>query len=227
MNDWFALSGVPAGHRVYEKLPVRRHAFVGMETEEERRDWRLDSFVEEILDLYTEESILLGQDLGGLVAAMACLRKKPKALILTGTALNKWWNITRYSALPLLHHLFYGAFQGRLFRYIGQGREMGKDWGLPLEDGIRAKRMRVLARHMRPPIELMQKIKTICPIFLIWGTRDIVYPMVLGSYMAHKLQAPIFWIRGGHYCMWNQPDPFLQCMHTIEASLDKETRKDT
>ena len=214
MQDWLALPGVPAGSAVFEKIPVRTHQFFGLETSSDRVSWHLDSFVEEVLPHYSEETILLGQDLGGLIAAMAVLKKPPKALVLTGTSVNAWWSLTRWSALPILHHFFYGSFQGRLFYALGQGAKIKKK--LPLDANIRAKRMRILAQNIKPPSTLIQLLQNRCPIFMIWGTQDIVYPIHMGYWMAKRLNSPLFCIRGGHYCMWNQSLEFANHMNRID-----------
>lgn len=220
MKNWLALPGVPAGSTVFKKLPVQRYSFTGLETPEKRSSWTLDSFVDELFEEYCEETILLGQDFGGLIAAMATVKKPPKALVLTGTAVHEWWRLTRWTALPILHHFFYGSFQGRLFYALGQGTEAQNV--IPLEPKLRAKRMRTLAKNMKPPPNLLTELKDKCPIFLIWGTQDLAYPLPIAQYMANKLHAPLFLVHGGHYCMWNQSEDFLRHMMNITHILQQK-----
>ena len=79
-EDWLALPGVPAGAAAWEKLPVPTQSFTGLQDSAPRASWELDSFVEEILPAYNHQTILMGHDLGGVVASMAALRKAPKAV---------------------------------------------------------------------------------------------------------------------------------------------------
>ena len=120
MSDWLALPGIPAGSGAWEKLPVRTIDFRGVQDKHVRQDWQLDSFVHEVLPHYDSDTILIGHDLGGVVAAMSAVKKHPKAVVLTGTALGSWWFWTRLSR-PILNRFFYHTSKGNLFIRAGGG----------------------------------------------------------------------------------------------------------
>ena len=82
------------------RLPVRTLDFQGVQNEQSRQSWQLDAFVDEVLPHYDNSTILIGHDLGGVVGAMSAVKQPPKAVVLTGTALGKWWFWTRQVQLP-------------------------------------------------------------------------------------------------------------------------------
>ena len=106
VSDWLALPGIPAGSGAWERLPVRTLDFKGVQDESVRLDWQLDSFADEVLPHYDSNTILIGHDLGGVVAAMSAVEKQPRSIVLTGTALGNWWFWTRLSAAPILNRFF-------------------------------------------------------------------------------------------------------------------------
>jgi pimeloyl-ACP methyl ester carboxylesterase len=214
--DWLGLHGVPAGPSVFERLPVRTHRFLGVATKKDRLRWDLDSFVDEVRGLYSSETILLGHDLGGVVAAMAACVQAPKAVVLSGTALGDWWLLTRLSASPVVHHFFYRTFKGSLFVRMGGGKGVARRFSSELEHSHLPERMRRLAKEMRPPKDLIKQISTICPVFLVWGRREIFYPGFVAKRLSRQLHAPLYWIPGGHYCMWTHADAFAGVMRNIE-----------
>ena len=219
-NDWLALPGIPAGPGVWKPMPVRTLDFSGLHSMEKRRTWKLDSFVEEVTPHYNENTILMGHDLGGVVAAMAALKKRPRAVVLSGTSLGSWWIWTRWSAAPIVHIFFYQLFKGRLFLRLGEGlfskrRFSHRETYLHHPDC-----MRELAKNMRPPKDLKANVKAICPVFLIWGKQEVFYPGFLATSLSQTINAPLFWNDGGHYCMKTHPQHFHQNMRAIEQLLD-------
>ena len=125
-HDWLALPGIPAGSGAWENLPVRTLDFQGVQNEQSRQSWQLDAFVDEVLPHYDNSTILIGHDLGGVVGAMSAIKQPPKAVVLTGTALGKWWFWTRLSAAPILNRFFYHTFKGNLFVRLGGGKNTGR-----------------------------------------------------------------------------------------------------
>jgi pimeloyl-ACP methyl ester carboxylesterase len=217
-QDWLALPGIPAGSGVWEQLPVRTLDFQGVQDATHRPSWALQSFVDETLPHYDQDTILIGHDLGGVVAAMSAVQKSPKAVVLTGTALGHWWFWTRLSAAPMLNRFFYHTFKGNLFVRLGGGRNTGRRFANQphFHDPTKMKR---LALHMKPPTGLVEKLKTTCPVFIIWGRREVFYPGFLAKSMAHRLDAPLYWNDGGHYCMWTHAEDVHQSMQEIERRL--------
>lgn len=219
-SNWIVLPGVPIGSKAFERLrkPMEYHDFEGLGTTKTREDWRIDSFAKEIRGKI-ENKIVLGQDFGGLVGATASLQTPIKALVLTGSALGWWWNWTRWSALPGFHLFFYSLFQGSLFVRKGLSSSNRKSWKEDFERTLSlpdlSKRMRNTARVLRPPKNLALRISA--PVFLVWGTKDPWYPPIVAKSIARSTQAPIYWIQGGHYCMWESATSFERALCEIES----------
>ena len=216
--DWLALPGIPAGADAWEKLPVRTLDFAGVQNNETRQSWHLDSFVDEVLPHYDNNTILVGHDLGGVTAAMSAVQKRPKAVVLTGTALGNWWFWTRLSAAPILNRFFYHTFKGNLFVRVGGGSNTGQRFANQphFHDPSKMKR---LAKHMNPPSELVATLSQTCPVYIIWGKREVFYPGFLAKSLSTQLKAPLYWNGGGHYCMWTHAEMFHEHMIAIETSL--------
>ena len=158
--NWLALHGVPVGPKTWSKLPLplNAHGFKGLATETDRQDWQLEGFVDEVAPL-AEGKIIIGQDLGGVIAAMLALTVPVKAVVLTGTALGPWWAMTRWSAHPLWASFFYRRFEGRLFARLGQSVSCQEEKLNPDLTGlIFANRMQRLACNMKPPKNLAQRL---------------------------------------------------------------------
>lgn len=220
-QDWLALPGIPAGSGVWEKLPVRTLDFQGVQDSSHRTCWALDSFVKETLPHYDHNTILIGHDLGGVVAAMAAFQQPPKAVVLTGTALGHWWFWTRLSAAPILNHFFYHTFKGNLFVRAGGGRKTGQRF-VNHPHFHDPTKMKTLAKQMKPPRDLVNKLRLVCPVYIIWGRKEVFYPGFLAKSLASRLNAPLYWNDGGHYCMWTHAEDFLQSMQQIEDTIKEQ-----
>lgn len=223
LYDWLALPGIPAGSGVWEKFPVRTIDFTGVQDEHVRQDWQLDTFVDEVLPHYGSDTVLVGHDLGGVVAAMSAVQKRPKAVVLTGTALGNWWFWTRLSAAPVLNRFFYHTFKGNLFVRIGGGKKTGQRFANQPHFHDPSK-MKTLAKHMNPPKDLVSTLKTVCPVYIIWGRKEVFYPGFLAKSLHRHLEAPLYWNDGGHYCMWTHSETFLDSMYEIERQLDQHLK---
>ena len=219
MYDWLAFPGIPAGSGAWEKLPVRTLDFSGIQDNETRKSWGLDSFVDEVLPHYDNNTILVGHDLGGVVAAMSAVQKRPRAVVLTGTALGNWWFWTRLSAAPLLNRFFYHTFKGNLFVKVGGGQSTLHRFSNQPHFHDPSKMM-TLAKHMKPPKNLALELATNCPVYLIWGRKEVFYPGFIAKRLSKALNAPLFWNDGGHYCMWTNADQFYANILSVEHHLD-------
>ena len=220
LYDWLALPGIPAGSGAWEQLPVRTIDFTGVQDERIRQDWQLDSFVHEVLPEYGSDTILIGHDLGGVVAAMSAIQKRPRAVVLTGTTLGKWWFWTRLSAAPILNRFFYHTFKGNLFIRAGGGKHTSQRFANQPHVHDPTKMM-TLAKHMVPPKNLISSLQQTCPVYLIWGKKELFYPGFLAKSLSKQLDAPLYWNEGGHYCMWTHMEMFHQHMLTIERYLNE------
>ena len=218
LYDWLALPGIPAGSGAWEKLPVRTLDFEAVQDEGIRQDWQLDTFVDEVLPHYDSDTILIGHDLGGVVAAMSAVQKRPKAVVLTGTALGNWWFWTRLSAAPILNKFFYHTFKGTLFVRAGGGASTGQRFSNQPHFHDPSKMM-MLAKQMNPPSDLVSILKETCPVYIIWGKREVFYPGFLAKSLSRQLNAPLHWNDGGHYCMWTDAEMFHRHIHAIETEL--------
>ena len=216
--DWLALPGIPAGSDVWENLSVRTLDFEGVQEPAPRNNWHLDSFVDEVLPKYDSDTVIVGHDLGGVIAAMSAVRKRPKSVVLTGTALGQWWFWTRLSAAPILNRFFYHTFKGNLFVRIGGGLSTSQRFANQPHFHDPSK-MRLLAKNMTPPPDLVYQLSQVCPVHLIWGQREVFYPVFLAKSLSRQLKAPLYLNDGGHYCMWTHPEMFYRHMIRIETSL--------
>lgn len=206
-----ALHGVPTSPALWGRLPfpVIAPAFGGVGTIEDRADWSLEGFVEEVLPLLDRDTVLIGHDLGGVVAAMAALRVRVKRLILTGTALGPYWGPVRLTARAPLHRYFYDRYGGRRFLLGGVGPDSAAAVlaAFPPVPDVAA-RMRALAREMRPPPGLAQAVGARVPVSLVWGRTDRWYPPWVARAVARGTGASITWVEGGHLCMWERPEAY-------------------
>ena len=202
-----AIHGVPTSPRLWENLPfsVVAPALRGVGTDEYREDWSLESFVEEILPWIEEDTVLVGHDLGGVIAAMATLHRKPKRLVLSGTALGPYWAAVRLTALPGLQRYFYARHGGRHF-VAGAVSASFRTKALSTFPGMDPEKMRKIAKAMRPPARLAQQIPV--PWVLLWGQQDRWYPPSVARAVARGTGAPLHFVRGGHFCMWEAPEDF-------------------
>ena len=219
---WVTFPGVPLGKKVFSKLhtPMLLHGFNGLHCSAQRSDWSLQSFSQEVNGIAID-AVVLGQDYGGLVGATVSLQVPIRALVLTGSALGPWWLPTKYSSIPVLQKFFYHLFGGALFAKKGFLKEnratFQEDFHEQLAIPDLPTRMRNTARSLEIPRGLAQKISV--PVFLVWGKKDRWYPPMVARAISRAMNAPIFWIDGGHYCMWESPQQFDGALQQIEERL--------
>ncbi len=210
-----ALHGVPTAPALWEGLaaPVVAPGFRGLTTDADREDWSLDGFVAEILPFLTPETVLVGHDLGGVVAAMAALRVPLRGVVLTGTALGPYWSAVRLTARWPFEPYFYQRYAGRRFLAgsVSPNRSAEVLARFPPVPDLPA-RMAQLAREMRPPACLAQRLAEKVPVHLVWGRRDRWYPQWVPRAIARATGAKIDWIEAGHLCMWEEPAAFLSAV---------------
>lgn len=210
-----ALHGVPTSPALWASVPLRIEApaLQGVATVADRPDWSLDSFVAEVLPLLDADTVLIGHDLGGVVAAMAALRVRIKHLVLTGTALGPYWAPVRLTARAPLHRYFYQRYGGRRF-LTGGVSPIHADDVLAAFPGVPdvSARMCALARQMRPPPGLARAVATRVPVSLVWGRTDRWYPAAVAQAVARGTGAAITWVPGGHLCMWEEPEAYARAL---------------
>jgi len=222
---WLALHGVPAGPQTWERLnlPLRAHRFQGIASDVPRADWSLESFVDEILPLVDRNTVLLGHDLGGVVAAMCAIETPVRAVVLTGTALGPWWIWTRMATWPGLRLFFYRRYGGSLFLKKGvtpaSQSAFTASFASALEIPNLSDRMLALAQCMKPPPRLAFKLRSRCPVHIVWGQADVWYPPIVARGISRSTRSPIHWVEGGHYCMWENPAEFEAALRSIEETI--------
>lgn len=159
--------------------------------------------VAQVTPLITRDTVVVGHDMGGVVAAMAALAAPPRAVVLTGTALGPWWALVRASAWPLLWRPFYRRAEA-LAEFPGAD---------PLA-------MRAIARSMRPPPGLAARLAAVAPVFLLWGRHDRWYPALVGAGVARGTGATVVTVPGGHLAPWEEPRAYASALAEVLCSLD-------
>ena len=211
-----AIHGVPTSPALWGRLSfvVTAPALVGLATVAPRDDWSLSSFVEEILPLLSADTVLVGHDLGGVVAAMASLRVRVRRLVLSGTALGPYWAPVRLTARAPLHRYFYDRYGGT--RFLEGGVTGGGDVraAFPPVPELAA-RMRAIAREMRPPPGLAAAVRGRGAVSLVWGREDRWYPPWIARALARGTGAEIAWVDGGHLCMWENPEGYAAALRPL------------
>lgn len=214
MTRVVAVHGLPTGPALWARLPfpVVAPALRGLATPGPRDDWGLDGFVEELLPLLDADTVLVGHDLGGVVAAMAATRVPVRELVLTGTALGPYWAPVRATAWPVLSRYFYERHGGRRF-LAGAVSEALRDEVLaafpPVPD--LPARMRAVAARMTPPPGLARALRRV-RVRLLWGAHDRWYPPVVARAVARGTGGRLTWVAGGHLCMWEEPRAYARAL---------------
>lgn len=208
-----ALHGLPTSPRLFERLvfpvdwSVEAPSVPGLGDDGTPGDWTLASCVRALQPLARDADILIGHDLGGVLAAM--LAQPGQSIVLSGTALGAYWLPINATALPGLERFFYRRHAGR--RFLSRGGlpehasslleafgDHGPDW---------AARMRLIAWRMRPPIFTAVRLRA-CGVRLAWGRKDPWYP----KWVAHTLQRTtgghLSWLDSGHFAPWEDPKGF-------------------
>jgi pimeloyl-ACP methyl ester carboxylesterase len=215
---YVAVHGLPLGPRTWERVPdVEPVALRGLATPEPRDDWSLGSFVEEIAPRLGPDVILVGHDLGGVVAAMAALSYPVAGVVLSGTALGSYWAMVRATTLPGLRWAFYERHAGRRFLAGGVGEAVRNEFVEAMAPDIAAipdfpARMAAVAREMKPPRGLARDVAQRVPVRLIWGLHDRWYPQPVAFAISRATGAPVRWIDAGHYAMWERPDAWAAAL---------------
>ncbi len=210
-----ALHGVPTSPSLWSRLSI------SMETP--RLSGSLAEQVAAVLPLVSPETVLLGHDMGGVVAAIVALSARPRGVILSGTALGPYWKVVRATAWPGLWRYFYARHGGKHF-VAGAVSPEHRAAALAEFPGADPAVMRAIASSMCPPPQLGQRLAAATRVELIWGRRDRWYPPLI----AHRLQAvtgaPLAWVDGGHFSMWEAPERFSQTLDTALTRLQPPPR---
>ena len=194
------LHGVPTSPALWSRLglPLIAPALSGTLAEQ----------VAAVRPLVNSETVLVGHDMGGVVAAMVALDVRPQRLILTGTALGPYWRMVRATAWPGMWRFFYQRHGGRRFVAGAVSPENRAD-ALTTFPGAEAREMRGVARSMCPPAGLAQKLRGM-PVSLLWGSQDRWYPLAVARGIARASGADLQFVEGGHFVMWERPEGYAE-----------------
>ena len=163
------------------------------------------------------DTILIGHDLGGVVAALAALQRPPRQVVLSGTALGPYWAMVRATAAPVLWRYFYQRHAGRRFVAGAVAPERSAE-ALAAFPGADPSQMRAIALGKTPPPRLAQRLAAVCPVRLIWGRQDRWYPPWVARALSRATGAPITWIDAGHLAMWEAPRPYAAALRALLSS---------
>jgi pimeloyl-ACP methyl ester carboxylesterase len=213
-----ALHGVPTSPALWGRVPlaVVAPAIRGLATAEPRAEWSLDGLVDEVLPLLTPETVLLGHDLGGVIAAMAAVRTPVRAVVLSGTALGLYWAAVRLTARTPLDRYFYTRFGGRRFLAgsVAPSHSAAVLGAFPPVPDLPA-RMRAIARAMRPPPGLARALGAATQVHLVWGRHDRWYPPLVARAIARATGGTLAFVEAGHLCMWEAPEGYAAAVRAV------------
>lgn len=211
-----ALHGVPTSPQLW--APLQR-ALPAYDWETPTLAGELPGQVEAVVPLLTPDTVVLGHDMGGVVAAMAAVSgTAPRAVVLSGTALGPYWGMVRATAWPLLWRPFYRRHGGRRF-VAGAVAPHRQEEALASFPGADPLAMRRIASSMRPPARLAARLAAVTPVFLLWGQEDRWYPWVVAQALSRATGAPLRELPGGHFALWEEPEPFAAALREILESL--------
>ncbi len=223
-----AIHGLPTGPGLWGRLglEVTAPALSGVGTAAPSA-CTLDGWMSELRPLINGDTVLIGHDLGGVLAAMlaaerAAAGQRVAGLALSGTSLSPaYWAAVRASARPGLWRYFYRRHGGRRFLLGGMAPErhaaaleaFGLSPGHPAAIPDLPARMRAAAAGMRLPAGLAGRLRAGgFPIRLIWGRRDPWYPLWMARRLAADLGAGLAAVEAGHLAPWEAPEAFAAAL---------------
>jgi pimeloyl-ACP methyl ester carboxylesterase len=208
-----ALHGLPTSPRLFERLVLpsgwllEAPPIPGLGPEGTPENWTLAATAATLAPVATQADVLVGHDMGGVLAAM--LAQPDQLVVLSGTALGLYWKMIRVTAWPGLHRIFYKRHGGRYFLRRGSlpahrdgllaaFGDHGMDW---------PSRMRRIAAGMRPPPGLARSLGK-SRVRLAWGRHDPWYPAPVVHSVRRSAGARLTWLDAGHFAPWEDPEGF-------------------
>lgn len=213
-----ALHGLPTGPRLWERIELppgwrlRTPWVPGLGDDGTPDHWSLHWAARRLEGAVADADVLIGHDLGGVLAAM--LARPGQPVVLSGTALGPYWAAIRTTAWPFLNRAFYHRWAGRTFLRRGclpehrpalleAFADHGEGW---------AERMRRIAMGMQPPAGLARRLRR-APVLLAWGRQDPWYPHPL---ITHGLRwttgGELTLLEAGHFAPWEAPGGFSEAL---------------
>jgi pimeloyl-ACP methyl ester carboxylesterase len=159
--------------------------------------------------------VIVGHDLGGVLAAMVA--KRGQGVVLSGTSLLRpYWDLCRATALPPVDRYFYDRHAG--------GRFLGRGTGEKDREGVLAAflhhgplwpaRMKRVARGMQVPRDLSERLRG-CAVAFAWGQDDPWYPLALARWEARQRKAPVLVGAGRHLLPWEAPEVIAAAVRVV------------
>lgn len=215
-----ALHGVPTSPRLWERLKLPpgcelvRPTIPGLGVGNTPDDWNLTETAEELRPLADDADVVVGHDLGGVLAAM--IARPGQRVVLSGTALGPYWTYARISAGPVLWRFFYKRHAGKLFLRRGCMPEHADDLVEAFGDhgDEWPMRMRRIAKAMSPPPELAQRLRK-NRVALVWGAKDPWYPRWQARLLANATGGRLHLVDAGHFAPWEAPTGFSDVLRAV------------
>jgi pimeloyl-ACP methyl ester carboxylesterase len=211
-----ALHGLPTSPALWARVPLALDA-PSLPGVDDDTPFDLDALVARTAARLSPGDVVIGHDLGGLVAARVALATEVAAVVLTGTALGPYWAMVRATARPPVDRYFYDRHGGRKF-LAGSVSPVRRDEAIAAFPPVPPDRMRAIARAMRPPPGLAQRLAQRTRVHLVWGRRDRWYPPVVARALARATGATVRWLDAGHLCMWEEPEAFAAAVRAAIAT---------
>lgn len=162
-------------------------------------------------------TLLVGHDLGGLIAASVAASQPVAGVVLTGTALGPYWDAVRWTSWPLVRRYFYDRHAGRKFVARGVGGAARPRWTAEVEATLPpdlAERMCRIAAGIRPPTGLARRLRG-TRVWVVNGRDDPWYPPIVARAVARGTGGTLVTVPGGHWCMWEEPAAFDAVLREI------------
>ena len=166
---------------------------------------------------------LVGQDFGGLLAALWAAARGARSLTLTSSPADLLWLWPRVGALPLARRLIYERFGGRLYLHRGCAPDVRAAFLDTFLPGVQRPDLSLYMRHtaeglstrllVRLPARLRaRRIPTLC----LWGDQDRFHPPAVARWTAWELGAQVAWVSGGrHYAPFDRPEAYARALRAF------------
>lgn len=218
-----ALHGVPTSPALWDPLRAALSARGGPDVEAPALTGTLAEQVAALRPRVRPDTVLLGHDLGGVVAASLAVERPCAGVLLAGTALGPYWAMVRLTAAPGLWRYFYARHGGRRF-VAGAVHSSRREAALATFPGAEPLEMRRVALAMRPAPGLARRLGAARRVHLLWGREDRWYPPAVGRALARATGAPLQLLPGGHFGPWEEPDAWADAVMLALAGLPPTPR---
>lgn len=162
---------------------------------------------------------LVGQDYGGLIAALHAAACGAASLTLTSCPTGLLWLLPRLTATPPLHRYFYERHSGGLYLQHGicpasraafLARFAAATEQAGLSEQMRQTALNLSGRTLLRLSGRLTRVPTLC----LWGREDRFNPPITARWTARRLGGRCVLIDGGrHYVPFGQPEAYAAALH--------------